>query len=91
MEIKFVEAEDLRVRGTALESAKELLVALKNHPNRWAEVPTKVSAGTVVQRWKALFPDFDFKASGGNNLAKDHPDKKYWTVFVRYSPKSEGK
>jgi hypothetical protein len=91
MEIKFVDPSEIRKGGSVLPVVRELTEALKEHPNRWAELPIKVSTGTSVNRWKTLFPDFEFKGSGGNNFATGHPDKKLWTIYVRYSPKSEGK
>jgi hypothetical protein len=36
-----------------------------------------------------MFVDIEVKITGGNSFRVDHPDKKQWTVFVRYVPDNE--
>ena len=57
---------------------------LYKHPNRWAEFPEKVNHSAQAYRVTELYKDIEVKITGGNSHRVDHPDKKQWTVFVRY-------
>jgi len=59
---------------------------LYQHPGKWAEYPEQVSHSATMYRIKDRFADIELALRGGNNLAIDHPDKKLWTVYVRYMP-----
>jgi hypothetical protein len=37
------------------------------------------------------FKNIEVRLTGGNNLAKTHPDKKQWTVFMKFVPENPGK
>jgi hypothetical protein len=59
---------------------------LYKHPNRWAEFPEKVNHSAQAYRVTELYKDIQVKITGGNSHRVDHPDKKQWTVFVKYVP-----
>jgi hypothetical protein len=59
---------------------------LYKHPNRWAEFPEKVNHSAQAYRVTELYKDIQVKITGGNGHRVDHPDKKQWTVFVKYVP-----
>jgi hypothetical protein len=59
---------------------------LYRHPNRWAEFPEKVNHSAQAYRVTELYKDIQVKITGGNSHRVDHPDKKQWTVFVKYVP-----
>jgi len=86
MELKFVN-EPPENRGSAKYKAvlAETLAELKNHPNKWAEFPIQVSYPTMPSQWRQQHPEFSFRVSGGNTLAIKDPNKKLWTVYIRYN------
>jgi hypothetical protein len=59
---------------------------LYKHPNRWAEFPEKVNHSAQAYRVPEMYKDIQVKITGGNSHRVDHPDKKQWTVFVKYVP-----
>ena len=62
---------------------------LYKHPNRWAEFPEKVNHSAQAYKVTQMYKDIEVKITGGNGHRVDHPDKKQWTVFVRYVPDNE--
>ena len=62
---------------------------LYKHPNRWAEFPEKVNHSAQAYKVTQMYKDVEVKITGGNGHRVDHPDKKQWTVFVRYVPDNE--
>jgi hypothetical protein len=93
MKLKFITDNDLErlsLQGRRLShNWVPFIEELYKHPNRWAEFPEKVNhsaqAYNVTQRYK----DIEVKITGGNSHRIDHPDKKQWTVYVRYVPDKE--
>lgn len=89
MKLKFVTEEEInklpRGRGPAKPYA-EFIEELYKHPNRWAEFPEKISSSSSIATIRKRFKDIDVKMSGGNQLPVDHPDKKNWTLYLRYTP-----
>jgi hypothetical protein len=56
------------------------------NPMRWAKFPVGVSQHTWGYRLMDNYENIEVIQSGGNNLANSHPDKKDWTVYVRFNP-----
>jgi hypothetical protein len=96
MEIKFVTDETIAEltnrgrRGNNLPWA-EFIEELYKHPNRWAEFPYKVNTSASAYAPASKFKDIEIRVSGGNNLRKNHKDKKQWTVFLRFVPEIPAK
>lgn len=91
MELKFV-SDDLvgRSRGkNAKYPWTEFIEELYKHPNRWAEFPIKVSNSITGYRVQESYKDIVVKMTDGNNLAKSHPNKAYWTVYLKYEPSED--
>jgi len=89
MKIKFVEDSVVRAsdgRRQTMEKFTTFIEELYQHPGKWAEYPEQVSHSATMYRIKDRFADIELALRGGNNLAIDHPDKKLWTVYVRYMP-----
>jgi hypothetical protein len=96
MEIKFVSDEkvkELEYIGTKKKTKiwTDFMEELYKHPNRWAEFPVKVNSSASAYAQLKKFKDIEIKLMGGNNLAKNHPDKKQWTVFIRFTPETPAK
>lgn len=90
MKLKFltdkqVEEASLRARDMSHNWAP-FIEELYKHPNRWAEFPEKVNHSAQAYRVTELYKDIQVKITGGNGHRVDHPDKKQWTVFVKYVP-----
>ena len=82
MELNFVEPPKLtrgRKAGTA-GLMREFLTELANHPNKWAEFPEKVGSSTYAQRWKKVFPNYEYRLVN----AKNPENQKQWTLFVKF-------
>jgi hypothetical protein len=88
MKIKFV--EDTVVSQGRGRKAKHdfagFIEELYKFPNQWAEFPEKVSFASLGYRVAEQFKDIEVVCQGGNALAKNNPDKKLWTVYIRYVP-----
>lgn len=96
MELKFVEdsiVQELTSRGRRGHNLPwaEFIEELYKHPNRWAEFPHKVNASASAYVNIERFKNIEVRLTGGNNLRKTHPDKKQWTVFLRFVPENPGK
>jgi hypothetical protein len=94
MKLKFVSDKELaqatlRSRDMSPDWAS-FVEELYKHPNRWAEFPEKVNHSAQAYRITGMYKDIEVKITGGNSHRLDHPDKKQWTVFVRYVPDREG-
>jgi hypothetical protein len=90
MKIKFVSDSDMArvgLRGRDMShNWAPFIEELYKHPNRWAEFPEKVNHSAQAYKVTQMFVDIEVKITGGNSFRVDHPDKKQWTVFVRYVP-----
>ncbi len=91
MQLKFIPdtiVEELTNRGRRGSNMPwaEFVEELYKHPNRWAEFPHKVNASASAYANTEKFTNIEVRVSGGNNLAKNHADKKQWTVFLRFVP-----
>lgn len=90
MKIKFVNIDDIPNRGKRSEyNWSEFIEELYKYPNQWAEFPKKIANSTTAYRVKEAYNDIDVKIAGGNNLAKHHPNKQHWTVYLCYTPTKE--
>lgn len=91
MELKFVSDETaLAVRGRkAAHNWAPLIEEIYKHPNRWVEAPWKLTSGTEAYRLRSRFKDIEVSIQGGNNLSKNSPDKKLWTVYIRFVPSAQ--
>jgi hypothetical protein len=93
MEIEWVDDKvvDVIKKGSRKEGAtntmREMYQVLKENPNVWAKFPTPIAANASVARWKEIFPGLEAKVTGGNQLSPKDPNKKWWTVYVRYVEK----
>ena len=88
MELKFVELDDI-VRPKTSQKFREYIKVLMKHPGKWAEYPDKLNTPTEGYRLKKLVPGIEVRLTGGNNLAKKHPDKKPYTLYLRYVEPTE--
>jgi hypothetical protein len=96
MELKFVEdsiVELLTTRGRRGQNLPwtEFIEELYKHPERWAEFPHKVNSSATAYVHIEKFQNIEVRLTGGNNLAKTHPDKKQWTVFMKFVPETPAK
>jgi hypothetical protein len=93
MKLKFVSDKDIAMislRGRDMSHKwTPFIEELYKHPNRWAEFPEKVNHSAQAYKVTQMFTDIEVKITGGNAHRVDHPDKKQWTVFVRYVPDNE--
>jgi len=93
MKLKFVSDKDIAmisVRGRDMSHKwTPFIEELYKHPNKWAEFPEKVNHSAQAYKVTQMFTDIEVKITGGNAHRVDHPDKKQWTVFVRYVPDNE--
>jgi hypothetical protein len=69
--------------------ATPVIEQLYANPMRWAKLPVQFKHSAQVLRLKKAFKGIEVKSTGGNNLATTHPDKRLWTVYVRYNPDKE--
>ena len=88
MKLKFVEdAIVLKGRGRpAKHDFATFVEELYKFPNQWAEFPEKVNFASAGYRVGEQFKDIEVVCQGGNALAKNHPNKKLWTVYLKYVP-----
>ncbi len=94
MEIKFVEDAIVQRAYTGRKETHpwtEFIEELYKHPNKWAEFPDKINASATAYAQQEKYEDIEVIVSGGNNLARKHPDKKQWTVYLRFVPKTPAK
>jgi hypothetical protein len=93
MKLKFVSDKDIAMislRGRDMSHKwTPFIEELYKHPNKWAEFPEKVNHSAQAYKVTQMFTDIEVKITGGNAHRVDHPDKKQWTVFVRYVPDNE--
>ena len=59
------------------------------NPMRWGKFPATIGQHTWGYRLMDTYKNIEVVQSGGNNLANSHPDKKAWTVYVRFNPEFE--
>jgi hypothetical protein len=88
MKIKFVE-DTVVAQGRGRKAQHDFaafIEELYKFPNQWAEFPEKVSFASSAYRISEQFKDIEVVCQGGNALAKDNPNKKLWTVYLRYVP-----
>lgn len=88
MKLKFVNATEIGGRGRkSIYAFDEFIEELYKFPNQWAEFPEQIGFASQAYRLSERFADIEIVCSGGNALAKTHPNKKNWTVYIKYSPK----
>jgi hypothetical protein len=90
MKLKFVSDDVVRSGGgrRSVYPWAEFIEELYKHPNRWAEFPMQVPHSAIAYRVREKYADIEVTITGGNNLSSDHPDKRYWTVYLAYTPKT---
>ena len=66
---------------------RSMISALESNPGVWAKFPLPVPANSSIARWKTIWPNLEYRITGGNNLPLKDPKHKDWTVYVRYVPK----
>lgn len=89
MKLKFVDDSVIRGPGrTSRYPWTEFIEELYKHPNKWAEFPMTVNSSVTAYRVREQYADIEVAVSGGNNLPIDDPNKKEWTVYLRYVPKT---
>lgn len=90
MKLRFVtdrEIERVSLQGRQLSyNWVPFIEELYKHPHRWAEFPEKVNHSAQAYKVTQRYTDVEVKITGGNGHRLDHPDKKQWTVYVRYVP-----
>lgn len=94
MKIKWVEEAELeaiRVGRKPTYNLTPFIEELYAHPMQWAEFPEKVNTHSWGYRQMSIYNEIEVVQTGGNNLANGHPDKKLWTVYMRYNPGFKGR
>ena len=91
MELKFVEDKVVQSitrgrTGTIAPIVTAFIEELYKHPNKWAEFPIQISHTSQMYRIQKRFKDIEVRGTGGNNKATNDPDKKDWTVYMRFVP-----
>ena len=89
--MKFVDdsvVERLHSGSRRNEQLVAFIEELYKHPNRWAEYPEGVVSPSGMYRQARKYADIDIRIAGGNLLPKHHPDKKLWTAYLRFVPKT---
>ena len=66
--------------------ATSFIEELYANPMKWAKFPVEVPQHTWGYRLMDNYENIEVVQTGGNNLANSHPDKKAWTVYVRFNP-----
>lgn len=92
MKLKFVSDEEISkisVGKASMYNWAEFIEELYKYPNQWAEFPQKVPSPNSAYRLRDIYNDIEVKVSGGNWVAASHPDKKHWTVYIRYVPQDD--
>ena len=89
MKIKFVDdaviANASRGRKSSYPWA-EFIEELYKHPNKWAEFPIQIGTATTAYRIEEQYANIKVLCTGGNQLSNSHPDKKLWTVYLKFEP-----
>lgn len=89
MKIEWV--SDTVVRGARMKKSEvsAIVEQLYANPYKWA----KFAHPVPNHSWKKVIEDefdgIEVVLTGGNNLASDNPDKKFWTMYLRYVPKTQ--
>lgn len=92
MKIKFVTDEEVNaIRPGTYPSIPwaPFIEELYKHPNQWAEFNEKVNQASSAYNVRNTYKDIEVRLTGGNALPINHPDKKPWTVYLRYVPSDE--
>lgn len=89
MTFKFVDEQTVKqaaTRGRKAYDWTSIIEQLYANPNQWVEIERKVGFSTVAYRLKEKYEGIETVCTGGNNLSMTHPDKKLWTVYMRFVP-----
>lgn len=95
MDIEFIDENQLpqgpgrpAIYNDRFEVFMETLLAHPDAIGKWAKMPFEIPHATVVSMaWRKKYPECKFRCSGGNNLNVKDPNKKLWTIYVKYEPK----
>lgn len=87
MSIEWV--SDIVVRGSRMKTNElsETIEQLYANPSKWAKWHEPVNSHSWKRVIEAKYDGIEVVLTGGNNLKKNHPDKKFWTMYLRYNPK----
>jgi len=92
LEIEWVPDEEVGSRRLGRKPKHDVTAFIEElyaNPMKWAKFPIAVTQHTWGYRLMDSFKNIEVIQSGGNNLANSHPDKKAWTVYVRFNPEFE--
>lgn len=92
MKLKFVSDEEIEAIRPGMYSKinwASFIEELYKHPNQWAEFPEKINNAASAYNVKEKYKEIEVKITGGNALPLDHPDKRQWTVYLRYVPSDD--
>ena len=78
--------DKIKVGRAGKYDVADFIEQLYANPNKWAEYPQKVGSHDWGYKIPNRFANIEVKQTGGNNLSASHPDKKAWTVYMRYVP-----
>ena len=67
----------------------QIIEQLYANPMKWAKLPFQMPASSSVNRITKRFNGIEATMTGGNNLRIDDPNKKNWTVFLRFNPQKD--
>lgn len=90
--LKFVDEQTVKQAATRGRNAYDwtsIIEELYAHPNQWAEIDRKIGFSTVAYRIKEKYEGIEVMCTGGNNLSMSNPEKKLWTIYMRFVPKPE--
>jgi hypothetical protein len=88
MNIEWV--SDIVVRGARMKKSEVTAIVeqLYANPYKWA----KFGENVPNHSWKKVIEDqfdgIEVVLTGGNNLASDNPNKRFWTMYLRYNPET---
>lgn len=87
MKIEWV--SDTIVKGARMKVSEltEIIEELYANPYKWAAYKEKVNSHSWKRTIENKYEGIEVVLTGGNNLKSTDPDKKFWTMYLRYNPK----
>jgi hypothetical protein len=89
MKLKFVSDEEIKRLTPGVRLGYDwatFIEELYKHPNQWAEFPERIKSANTGYAVRNNYKDIEVKVTGGNGLSINDPEKKLWTVYLRYTP-----
>ncbi|CAB4149283.1 hypothetical protein UFOVP536_70 [uncultured Caudovirales phage] len=87
MKLKFVDDEVVKqaaTRGRKAYDWTSIVEQLYANPNKWVELDRQIGFPNAAYRAREKFAGIEIVCSGGNLLTMSDPNKKLWTVYMRF-------